>query len=303
MPHFPTNATHAIEASPDVEYPMYSESDLQSAVDAGVLTAASADALRNHVASQRATPAVDEENFRLLTGFNDIFVVIAIALLLTALGWIGGGVTPVLGSLAVAVASWGLAEFFTRKRRMALPSIVLVLAFSGGIFATMVGFLVKHGEDIFGPKIGETTGAALIAVMALVTAGATWLHWKRFMVPITVAAGTAALAATAEFSKPGVSDLAGDAPPPGASGGVGSNRRCLRGVRSAQTSATRVTAIGVAAEIQRPSVAGIAAPNPILERRRQRAGVDAGVTTERRPAALVARLHASPSRVAATSRR
>jgi hypothetical protein len=30
-----------------------------------------------------------------------------------------------------------------------------------------------------------------------VTAAATWFHWKRFMVPITVAAGTAALAATA----------------------------------------------------------------------------------------------------------
>src|SRR3546814_14070127 len=33
--------------------------------------------------------------------------------------------------------------------------------------------------------------------MALITAAATWAHWKRFMVPITVAAGTAALAATA----------------------------------------------------------------------------------------------------------
>src|SRR3546814_13190166 len=33
--------------------------------------------------------------------------------------------------------------------------------------------------------------------MALVTAVATWFHWKRFMVPITVAAGTAALATMA----------------------------------------------------------------------------------------------------------
>src|SRR3546814_10382141 len=43
----------------------------------------------------------------------------------------------------------------------------------------------------------ETVGALLIGGIALVTAGATWLHWRRFMVPITVAAGTAALAATA----------------------------------------------------------------------------------------------------------
>src|SRR3546814_14090167 len=80
---------------------------------------------------------------------------------------------------------------------MALPSIVLVLAFSGGVFATMVGFLVRHGEDIFGHSPSETVGAILVGAMALITAAATWAHWKRFMVPITVAAGTAAPAATA----------------------------------------------------------------------------------------------------------
>ena len=32
---------------------------------------------------------------------------------------------------------------------LALPSILLVLAFSGGVAATMIGFLVKHGEAIF----------------------------------------------------------------------------------------------------------------------------------------------------------
>ena len=37
-------------------------------------------------------------------------------------------------ALAVAVTSWGLAEYFTRQRRMALPSIVLLLAFVGGVF-------------------------------------------------------------------------------------------------------------------------------------------------------------------------
>src|SRR3546814_18816949 len=80
---------------------------------------------------------------------------------------------------------------------MALPSIVLVLAFSGGVFATMVGFLVRHGEDIFGHSPSETVGAILVGAMALITAAATWAHWKRFMVPITVAPGTAAPPATA----------------------------------------------------------------------------------------------------------
>ena len=57
---------------------MYSESDLEGAVAAGILTPQAANAFRDHIAAMRATPAVDEESFRLLTGFNDIFVAIAI---------------------------------------------------------------------------------------------------------------------------------------------------------------------------------------------------------------------------------
>jgi hypothetical protein len=56
---------------------MYSETDLESAVAAGILSREAAEALREHVSGLRATPMVDEENFRLITGFNDIFVAIA----------------------------------------------------------------------------------------------------------------------------------------------------------------------------------------------------------------------------------
>jgi len=176
---------------------MYSESDLQAAVDARVLTPEAAAAFRSHVASVRAAPGADEEHFRLITGFNDIFVSIAAVILLVAVAWIGESIHNALAGAFVAASSWFLAEYFTRKRRMALPSIVLMLAFAGGVAATMVGFLVAHGEALFGRSPGETLGALLAGSIALVTAGATWLHWRRFMVPITVAAGTAALAATA----------------------------------------------------------------------------------------------------------
>ena len=176
---------------------MYSESDLQTAVDAKVLTPEAATAFRSHIASVRSTPGADEESFRLITGFNDIFVSIAAVILLVAVAWIGQSIHTALGGAFVALSAWFLAEYFTRKRRMALPSIVLVLAFSGGVFATMVGFGVEHGEAIFGNNPGETVGAIIIGSMALITAAATWAHWRRFKVPITVAAGTAALAATA----------------------------------------------------------------------------------------------------------
>src|SRR3954464_13543810 len=120
--------------------PMYSQQELDDAVAAGVLKARDADALRTYIEGQRTTLIPDDEQFRLLTGFNDIFVSIAAAILLFAVGWIGQRIGEMaglsipdgpsfVGPLGVAAVSWGLALFFTAKRRMALPSILLLLSF------------------------------------------------------------------------------------------------------------------------------------------------------------------------------
>ena len=65
------------------------QQELDDAVAAGVISADAAAALRAHVETQRSTAIPDEEHFRLITGFNDIFVSIAAAILLFAVGWIG----------------------------------------------------------------------------------------------------------------------------------------------------------------------------------------------------------------------
>ncbi|MDB5704895.1 MAG: hypothetical protein JWN66_2011 [Sphingomonas bacterium] len=171
---------------------MYSESDLDDAVAAGAISREAAAALRNHVATTHAAPAVDEEHFKLLSGFNDIFVSIAVGLVLVALAWIGKSITTPLAGAFVAIAAWGLAEYFTRQRRMALPSILLLVAFVGGVAATIIGVLVE-----LDPDFSDRTNALIGAGIGLVSAGAAWLHWKRFMVPITVAAGAAALVGVA----------------------------------------------------------------------------------------------------------
>ncbi len=170
---------------------MYSDSDLDAAVAAGVLSPEAAAALRAFVARRQTASAVDEEHFRLITGFNDIFVSIAAVLLLVALGWLGRLVLPELGPAAVAAASWGFAEFFTRKRRMALPSIVLLLSFVGAMFSlgTMLMGLQGSSTTTTSPAIAVAIGAGIAAVAA-------YAHWRRFMVPITVAAGAAAVIAT-----------------------------------------------------------------------------------------------------------
>jgi hypothetical protein len=159
---------------------MYTEEDIQSAIEAGIFSPDTATAFRAHVAAQKSMPPVDEEHFRLVTGFNDIFVVIACSLLLASLAWIGKAFSPAIGGLATAIAAWGLAEFFIRKRRMALPAIVLLLAFVGAVY-------FAGSSALKGLPVHQTLAGVLAAVAA-------WLHWRRFRVPITIAAGAAAIA-------------------------------------------------------------------------------------------------------------
>jgi hypothetical protein len=171
---------------------MYTEADLRSAVAAGAISAEAADALRTHATGLSGSPAGDEEHFRLLSSFNDIFVTIAAVLLLVAMAGVGSAIVAGLAGVLTAGAAWGMAEFFTRKRRMALPSIVLLIAFVGGIAAAPIEVMAegRYFED------NPRTSAFIIAAIMLVAAGGAYLHWRRFMVPITVAAGAATIAAT-----------------------------------------------------------------------------------------------------------
>ena len=194
---------------------MYSESDLASAVEAGALSPAAANALLNYVAVGRSAPAVDEEHFKLPTGFNDIFVAIAAALILVAAARIGAyfgvmligagpeervvGGNMIGGGFAVAATSWMLAEYFTARRRMALPSILLLLGFTGGVAAGLSGIFaanipwIEEQMHLASDLQKQQLAGGVAAVVGLLTAAATWIHWKRFMVPITVAAGALAL--------------------------------------------------------------------------------------------------------------
>jgi hypothetical protein len=187
---------------------MYSQQELDDAVASGVITADAANALRAHVAGQHSSAIPDEEQFRLITGFNDIFVSIAAAILLFAVGWIGQSIGQSLGlaigdggpsfiaPLGVAATSWGLALFFTAKRRMALPSIVLLLSFVVGVFATAgIGLATVIGEDTLNNN--NLLAGVLVSASGAIAAAAAWFHWRRFRVPITVAAGAAAVASIA----------------------------------------------------------------------------------------------------------
>lgn len=157
---------------------MYTDEDLQQAVDEGIFSATSVERFREFIARRNHAPAADEEDFRLLTSFNDIFVVIACLLLLVSVSWVLQGIHGALATGVVAILSWSLAEFFVLRRKMALPAIVLLVSFVANVFSTVLLLFGSANEQ-------SLMLAGLIATFA------AWLHWQRFHVPITVAAGAA----------------------------------------------------------------------------------------------------------------
>jgi hypothetical protein len=172
---------------------MISENALEAAVRRKLLSAAQADGLRTLEAELAASGAEpqDEEKLRFVSGFGDIFVTIGLLLFLGAIAYFGTLLAgDPGGAFVVAVASWLLAEFFTGVRRMALPSIVLLISFAAAVFLTV---LLLIAPDL---RITSDSAKGLaFAGAGLCTAVAAVLHYARFQVPITVAAGAAALVA------------------------------------------------------------------------------------------------------------
>lgn len=161
--------------------------DLDAAVKAGVFDEATAQRLADFVAQGHVALDSDNENLRLITGFNDIFVVIGLALFLGALHFVGG----ILTIYAMPFVAWALAEIFTRRMRMALPSIVLLLVFVGSVFwlvMQLFGGMEAVQQGLYG-----NLSSMIVVAAAAVAAAAAGLHWWRFHVPITFAAGMAAL--------------------------------------------------------------------------------------------------------------
>ncbi|OHX21680.1 hypothetical protein [Chromobacterium sphagni] len=178
---------------------MYNNDDLDAAAAAGIFSQQAIDDFRALAARRRHTQMADEEHFRLLSGFNDIFVVIASVLLLVSVGWVAGALSKPLAPWLAAAVSWPLAEYFVRRRRMALPAILLlgsfVLCSGGGMLALCLEWFPGDG--------GVARPLALLA-SGLTAALAAWLHWRRFRVPVTVAMGVGAWVAMAALAIEGL---------------------------------------------------------------------------------------------------
>ncbi|MBZ6077046.1 hypothetical protein [Microvirga puerhi] len=175
---------------------MISNAVLEQGVARGIVTSQQADglqALARELAASAVAEPEDDEKLRFLTGFSDIFVTLGLGLFLGALGYFASLYGIPAMWLVLAASSWLLAEFFTRRRRMALPSIVLLGLFATSAFGTAFFFsmwlwqLNLKSSEVFRTHPWIMVGAALFTVAM------TALHYRRFRVPITIAAGAAAV--------------------------------------------------------------------------------------------------------------
>ncbi|WP_315836494.1 hypothetical protein [Bradyrhizobium prioriisuperbiae] len=185
--------------------PMITNDMLARGVADGIITAEQAERLRaldNSSEPLDLPSSPDDEQLRFVSGFSDVFVTLGLAMFVGAVGYFidrsYGGAAMWIG---VAVITWLLAEFFTRKRRMALPSIVLLIGFAAAAFigldALLAGLFVDHGgrqtPSTAIPLGIDGAPPTVMAVAALLTVLLTAAHYWRFRVPITIAAGCAAL--------------------------------------------------------------------------------------------------------------
>ncbi|HLQ17834.1 MAG TPA: hypothetical protein VK146_02550 [Tabrizicola sp.] len=156
--------------------------DLRAAVAAGILSeaqAASLSALSNERAGKRAALPHEDEPFEFFRGFSEIFISIGLVILLVGasalLTVIGGFTLLTLVPLATAGIAWWWAGYFTLKRRMTLPSMVLATAFGTGIAIFAFTVLARGNLD-----------ERMTAILGFIASALGMVAWyRRFRLPFS----------------------------------------------------------------------------------------------------------------------
>lgn len=182
---------------------MIRQDDIEAAISGGILTAEQGRALERLAHERRQSRVLAlgrEERFRLLGGFNDVFIALGVILLSIALF-----LSPILGVMVF----WGLAELLTGRLKLVGPSIVIVVFLCW--FAAMLG-LEAFGRLV--PLIALQTDRPITSngylSVAVAVAAMAGLHYARFRFPFALfalagAAVTFMMALTAYVLEPSVS--------------------------------------------------------------------------------------------------
>jgi hypothetical protein len=154
--------------------------DLRAAVAAGIIDEAQAarlKALADDRSGRRAAMPAEDEPFEFFRGFSEIFISIGLVILLSGvtamLAWFGGFALLTAVPLFTAGIAWWWAGYFTLKRRMTLPSMVLATAYGVGLVIFAFALMDMAGLDERANAVGG---------FALAAAGMV-LWYRRFRLP------------------------------------------------------------------------------------------------------------------------
>lgn len=188
---------------------MFDKSDIEAAREAGVLTRDQASRLEAFLSARAdpATPiATEGENLRFLNNFNDVFLTIGIVILAMGLTAVTGvffgpqalsiatGANPSMAGaiilLPVAGVMWAMAEYFSLRRRMLLPSMALITIFTlytglsiGAIASGITGINARTAESFIGAwkTVGNMGVWGFLGCLV-----AASLAWWRFRLPFAL---------------------------------------------------------------------------------------------------------------------
>ncbi|MEO1139589.1 MAG: hypothetical protein AAFW87_09040 [Pseudomonadota bacterium] len=158
------------------------QDDLRAATAAGIIDekqAARLAALAHQRAGRLGKGLAEDEPFELFSGFAEIFISVGLVLLISsavAFATAIGGIVAI--TLGLAGLCWFAATYFTLKRRMSLPSIVLVSGYSMGIGGFFVWIMDKIG-------LPDDQGW-VISLFGLLGIIAMLFHYRTFRVPFSM---------------------------------------------------------------------------------------------------------------------
>jgi len=178
---------------------MFDKSDIRAAVEGGAISDDAAKRLEAFLRARNDPDrGLDSENLRFLSNFNDVFLTIGIAVLMTGLGflsWIAfsnmlgiSKATFVLTPAPLLIGAWLLAEYFCGKRRLLLPSMALstVIVLSAAALAALT-FAPDNAEQTerFGRNFEDMLATIGFAGFGAAAAAAAAIFW-RFRLPFSL---------------------------------------------------------------------------------------------------------------------
>ncbi len=149
---------------------------IKAALDAGIISDAQAAAMREKsgAANPNASVIGNEDDMRFLRSFSDVFISLGLGLLslglLAIVRVMGGGIL----FLAAALFMFFMAEYFGRKKRQHLPTLVCAMFFLWFTHLGAAGLVSKIG-------LGGDITAAMLTTLAMV------LFYFRIRLPFCVA--------------------------------------------------------------------------------------------------------------------